>query len=259
MTLTDDQLAEFEDAAEGQLTAEAQHAFEARIAVDAELRIEWEAYCRFRHGLESVAMKRDLERLHQQLSLTESLGTHVPERGNVPDSAPVRPLPVGNRRAWWWAAAGLLVAMLGTWWWQGQQRTEALQALYTANYRPEPTIRGSGCSPALAGPIALYRARQYKTALAELTRTTNPDACAPYYRGLCLLALDDPQNAELSLLAAKRLSTGNLRQRTEWFLALTYLRLAEATPAQAELQQIAAQLGHPFRPKAQQLLIELTR
>jgi tetratricopeptide (TPR) repeat protein len=255
--------ADFMEAAEAydeqRLTPEDRRAFEQQLSTDEALQTALHDYRLLRHSIEAIDLKRRLNALHDRLEAAGTLhDVPVAPFGSVPPAAPVRALPGWRTRGWWLAAAGLAVVLGLVWLLTQPASGPDPQALYAAYYRPEPPMRGPSDCPATSGKaIASYRAAQYRAALDQFANVPDGEACTLYYRGLCQLALDDPKAAITSLETAKQQSSGSLRQRAEWYLALAYLADEVPDKAHAQLQEITAQPRHPFGRVAGEVLGQL--
>jgi tetratricopeptide (TPR) repeat protein len=133
------------------------------------------------------------------------------------------------------------------------------ESLFRRNFEPypstRPVVRGAPGSPTA---LALYEASDYRGALAALEdalRREPNDSVARFYAGLCRLALGQTREATQDLEEVLRQGQGELREPTEWYLALAHLRL-NPVEARSHLERIAAGGGF-YKVKARTLLGEL--
>ena len=224
------------------------HLFEQQCQTDPALQLALDDYRLFRHSIESVGLKKRLDNIHTKLEYSQLLYAEPTQSFGT------------TRIHWgrwaWVAAASVALLLVGLWvLLPSNEPSAATRQTFIAFYRPEPIMRGSDCSPALTNAIGHYRAGHYQVALDQLP--AGADACTAYYRGLCQLALNQPKLAMEALSTAQQQSTGSLRQRADWYLALAYLANNDPANARQQLAQITQQAGHPFGSVARQALMKL--
>lgn len=137
-------------------------------------------------------------------------------------------------------------------------RPSPAQRAFREFYEPELPFRQDVASAALTDALTEYYAGRYDEALRRLSAL--PDDLSgqvPYYRGLSLLALNRPAEAESHLRQARQGSDPVIRRRADWYLALTYLRADDTTRAAPQFRRIAADTLHPFHDRATDLLRQL--
>ena len=175
--MTFDRFDQFEAYTDNALPADQRHVLEQQLAADAALRTQLDEYRQFRHSIEAVTLKQQLERLHVRLDRQGALD-------NRP--LPVRSAPPRRFRLAWTGAALLLLAGFGLYW---LTRSMPAEQTFVAFYQPEPVARGlADCGPELTPGLRAYRAGAYRQALTDFGRLPAHQPCVYYYRGLSHLA-----------------------------------------------------------------------
>lgn len=250
--MTFDRFDQFEAYAENALPTEQRQRLEQQLATDATLRAELDAYQQFRHSIEAVKLKQQLEQVH----------TRLDRAGELSDRPPVLAVPRLRR-----SRAQQVVLFLGLLVGIGVSlyllnRPTPAQQTFLAFYQPEPIARGfSECGPEMATGIRAYRAKNYRQALTDFEQLPASQPCVSYYRGISLLALDDAPKAIVELekaLAQPSIAPNLTHQKAEWYLALAYLKANQPDSARQMLQAITQQTGHPFQNVARRALADLT-
>ncbi len=241
---------QFEAYTENALSEADCKALERQLAIDATLRAEMDDYRQFRHSIESVALRQQLDRIHTQLDWQSELDNRPP--------IPRQPRP--NRVRLIWAGAVLVVLLVGFGLYWTTLPTLA-EKTYTSIYRPEPSIRGAnGCGPELAPGIRAYRMGNYLQAVNQFDQLSSSNPCVLYYRGIANLALDKTRMAisQLEQAIAHPPTVPDLTfQKSQWYLALAYLKANQPDNARQYLRTIAQQADNPFQSEAQCALTEL--
>ncbi|MEZ0540931.1 hypothetical protein [Fibrella arboris] len=254
MIPADDYFDTIEAYEENRLTRAQRHQFEQQLRSDPALNNALLDYRLFRHSLEAVKLKQQLNDLHHRL---EDSGTLM--------QAPANPFAAPQSRPglWRWVAAASVLLLLCFWAGWGVYTKKSAdarsQAVFAAFYRPEPAIRGqTDCLADFTPVIGAYRAEEYGRALTlSQTRPAN-DPCTLYYQGLCLLALHRPARAVEALETARQMSRGPLQQRADWYLALAYLHNGAQEAGRRQLRLISQQSAtHPFGNVARKALDQL--
>lgn len=224
-------------------------AFDQRLRSDADLQTALREYQLFRHSLDAIALKQQLNNLHDRLDQQGKLGpsplVFTPGRWSYP--------------TWMMAAASVVLVLIASVLYVMYQQPTLSEQTFMAFYHPEPTARGSDdCGPALTPGLQAYRATDYTGALRTFTRLPADQPCVHYYRGITQLAMGESDEAILNLKTARQTATGLIRQKADWYLALAYLRANQPDAARPLLDTLANAPGHPFSMVAQQAMNRMT-
>lgn len=227
-------------------------ALEEQLRTDNQLKADFLDYQKFKHSLDAVKLKEQLERIHNRLDRRGVL-----DQTDRPAQPRQHSLQTRRVRLIWPIVAVLLVAG-GIYWFSRPELTEQIFVTY---YQPEPVSRGEiTCSPDLLPGIQHYRVGRYQEALQQFTKLPINQPCTLYYVGLAQLATDQPERAIQafrSVLQSEQPIPTLVRQKTEWYLALAYLRDNQPTEAQRQLSGISQQADQPFRRVALRALADL--
>lgn len=244
---------QFEAYTDNSLPEVDRQALERQLAVDASLRAELDEYQQFRHRIESVSVRQQLERIHNQLDW----------QGELDNRPPIPRPPRYNRLRLAWAGVAVMILMLGF----GLYRATLPASLtpaertYGSVYRPEPSIRGTNdCGPELAPGIRAYRTGNYSLAVNQFNQVPASNPCVLYYRGITNLAIGNTTTAisQLEQVTTHPPLVPDLTfQKSQWYVALAYLKANRPDEAQSYLQLIAKQPDNPFQTEAQRALTEL--
>ena len=247
--MTFDRFDQFEAYTDNVLPADQRQLLEQQLSDDANLRAELNEYQMFRHSIEAVTLKQQLERLHVRL-----------DRQGTLDNRP-QPVPSAPPRRFRLVRIGavlLLLAGFGLYW---MTRSTSAEQTFVAFYQPEPVARGlADCGPELTPGLQAYRAEAYRQALVDFGRLPAHQPCVLYYWGLSHLAVGDAQQAiiELEQAVASQPEPADLtRQKADWYLALAYLKANRIDQARNQLQSISNQPSHPFQNIARKALDKL--
>lgn len=229
-------------------------ALDQQLRQDASLREELLDYQHFKHSIDAVTLKQQLERLHTQLDQQGELVTD-----DRPAQRLVQP-PRLRRQRMMPTVAALLVVLVGlSWYWFS--RPSLSEETFQTYYQPDAPTRGKAtCGPELIPGIDAYRARKYAQALEQFERVPTSQPCVRYYVGVAQLALGHTAEARTALESARQPGPDVpvlIRQKAEWYLALTYLKADRPADAQRQLAAITEQPIHPFRNVAQRALVAL--
>lgn len=224
---------------------------ENRLHTDVRLQADFREYQQFRHSIEAVKLKEQLERIHQRLEKTGEIDT-----ANRPPQP--RKSAFGRKQTIVLAVTVVLLLIGGLYWFS---RPSLAEKTFMAYYQPEPVSRGAAtCSSSLMPGIQAYRSSQYEQALQEFRQLPAQQPCVSYYVGLTLLALDQEKEAIPSLKAASADILNEpalVRQKAEWYLALAYLKAGQITEAKEQLTIVIRQPDQPFRQVATNALATL--
>lgn len=227
-------------------------ALENQLRTDASLRAELRDYQQFKHSLDAVKLKEQLERIHNRLDRQGVL-----DRTDRPPQ-PLKSASALRRQRLVWPIIAALLLVGGVYWLTRPSHTEQIYVTY---YQPEPVARGETiCAPDLMPGLQTYRAGQYEKALNQFMDLPASQPCVSYYVGLAQLALNQPTlaiRAFESTLKPGITPPPLIRQKAEWYLALAYLKADQPNEAQQQLSLVAQQPDQPFRTVARKVLADL--
>jgi len=106
--------------------------------------------------------------------------------------------------------------------------------------------------------LKYYNAGAYKEAIEHLQQylevsTAEGDPQEQFYLGVALLANEQAVEAEIPLVSARYEESGLFAEQSEWYLALTYLKLGDSHKLRETLDAIIEKEDHSFRKKAKKL------
>ncbi|WP_298143163.1 hypothetical protein [Flavobacterium sp.] len=223
------------------LTDAERAAFDALLNTDADFRADFE----FQTQLKQAITANERQKLKKQLREIEN---------NENQSN-------GNKQ-YWFVAALLIVFLAITLVFTLQQPSE--QELYASYFQAYPNIIETNTRTANANRITTrafeaYENENYTRALQGFSNLSAADRAlyGDFYRGMCFLALKQPENAIRLFNRAQSSKNTQLAKSALWYQALAYLQLNQADNAVPLLKQIALDKNHPQYDLAQQLLAEL--
>ena len=166
----------------------------------------------------------------------------------------VRPL-----KNWMLFAASISFLIIVTFSWWFLSGTMSSTELYADFYSPYPdviTSRGSEQSK-LNNGLFLYESEQYGKAVKELEKFIIEYPAkkeALFYLGQAYLANDEEDKAIPLFKELKSSPDFSFVEATEWYLALSYLKVGDMNKAKKELSQISSSAKHAYRKQSQKLL-----
>nr|WP_293841236.1 hypothetical protein [uncultured Arsenicibacter sp.] len=265
MKLTEAQYELIEAYLNGELSPSDQASFEQDMALDTALAdavaLQREVVSSFR----AIGLERKLQQAHARWQATQ-------EQESEPEAV-VRPMPQSTRRSvnrmYWLAAASVMLAIsLSIWLYRSQQTDRNTSLAFSEAYQPDQSGDLSKNFSADIQPHqqarfqSIYRQYQsgnYDAVIREL-KTLPADQQTIHYRnymlGLSYLAKKEPAKAVPYLTAALKTPTQTLHQKSEWFLALAYLKNGEQARARDALQRIAGLDSHPYHGLAAKVLLK---
>ena len=225
-------------------------AFERDLAQDEDLRRRLEETELARQAIE---IGED-DRLKARLREVEKTFTSSPAAPPQSKEARLRPL----RRYLALAAALLLLLTAGWFLLDRQEAPEDLFAL--ADFTPYPNIaysitKGENEDAEAAAYVA-YENGDYETAIVEFTLLPGTQG-QRFYLGQSLLATERFAQATEVFLPLATDRSFNLRQESEYYLALARLGTGATQVALDRLSAIAQTAGHPMAAEANALLLRL--
>lgn len=167
-----------------------------------------------------------------------------------------------RKKQFWFVAASLVVLVAITAIFSMQQSSE--QELYASYFQAYPNVietntRTVNTSRITTRAFEAYENENYTRALQGFSNLSAADQAlyGNFYRGMCYLALKQPDSAIRLLNRAQSSKNAQLAKSAVWYQALAYLQLNQADNAVPVLKQIAFDKNHPQYDLAQQLLAEL--
>lgn len=254
----------------GELSATDQRAFEAELTIDSELSSEVETLRELRFGLHALAIDKQLSLARQQWKqANQSVQPPLPSFLSPPVNR------ITNVRSWggnWQlAAAASIVFVVGILLFIYRQSetistteiayNEAFQqgdALFQAKDLPK-SVPATDIED-LLGIVNQYKAGEFGAVIQKLKTMSTEKRTTPYknyFLGLSLLSNKQPEKAIPYLNKAFLTSTGVLAQKSEWFLALAYLKMGDKSEATRRLNLVAQKPNHPFQSFAKQVMEKL--
>lgn len=158
-------------------------------------------------------------------------------------------------------AAALLLLLAAGWWIMQPGGFDSPGQLAMANFEPYPNIAyqiersGGDADPEKDAYIA-YEAGNFKIA-REAFEALPATAVNKFYLGQSLLGEQNFAAAATTFREIVNADVFNLRQESEYYLALALAGQGETEQAIAELNTIVAETGHPSLKEAQALLEDL--
>ncbi|WP_375446692.1 hypothetical protein [uncultured Fibrella sp.] len=261
MTLSQEQFELIEAYLANELSAADAQAFEQEIAADAALQAEIETQRTFRMGLHALAIEQRLQLARQRVRQAEKEVVQA-----TPDrlEAPGKPFPARNRTLSWgyWAAAASIVLGLGigVYWYQHQQQAPELAYADTATADQLTKSLPADIRPAdrqrIMNAIRGYKAGRYDEVIEQL-KIPAADQRTGYYQsyflGLSYLSANKPAKAIRPLTESLGTLSVPLRQKANWFLALSYLKNKEKEKALPILEKIRTDKAHPYHELAERI------
>ncbi|WP_276168486.1 tetratricopeptide repeat protein [Zobellia alginiliquefaciens] len=230
---------------EGSLSEEQKREFDHLFETNADFKTEFE----FQEELKRTLVKSERKQLKEILS-----NTAVPPEKEQPKVIRLRP---------WLVAASVFVLVGISSWLILFDRTDIdSQNLYNSNFAPyenvvHPIERGEQLEDLKTRAFMAYENENYKEAI-ELFKTLNEknnDKYIVFYEAISLMQLNK-QDEAIPLLEDYIASSGELKERAIWYLALSYLKLDEIEDCKEQLRVLVHNEG--FKKKeAQRLLDEL--
>lgn len=228
----------------GEMTAEERIAFENSLEKNPELE-------------EALALQKDL-----MLGIRQHFDAHlmakfqaIEDESNTSTSDRKE-----THRLWKWAASAAVgLTLVGVFYFMNSENRN--KRLYAAYYEDFPNIvertqRDSQSD--LQEAFVFFQNKQWAQAAEafQSLKNENPDIYYPaFYQALCLLNLDQPEEA-LPLLATTVASDDDrFSTPAKWYMALAYLRMDNETKAIENLEEIPT--GSQYAEDAQTLLEQL--
>ena len=228
----------------GSLSEDRLHDLQQRLNEDSEFASEFQLQVEL---VESVVQyNRGL--LKQQLSAEDH------------DDAKIRSLDTTKPRAWWLAAASLVFVAIASYFLFWNQPNSDL--LFDEYYQPYYNIlsenQRSGDSAFSSIAMRWYDQGNYDKALTALDQivTDERDQLTDFYRGICLIELDQHQQAELVFSRLAQMADFELQAAAQWYLGMSKLKAGSLASAKEIFQTISASPG-PYQKRAQQIAEQL--
>lgn len=233
---------------ENSLSPEEQKIFNDLLQTDKNFNKEFE----FHKDLKRVIEVGQKEELKQTVSNIEFLAKNDSKMMVLP-------------KKWIVAASLLLIVGMGTWTVKSTY-FPSNEALYQEYFHPErntvhPVVRGEEIKTIEYIAFIAYEEGNYYKAINLFNSVDNPDASyVLFYKGLCFLAVDKPENA---IQLFNRLKNNDISsekvedlcEKTSWYLSLAYVKINENKKAVAELNELLEASASGFKQRdAQELL-----
>ncbi|WP_394748087.1 tetratricopeptide repeat protein [Spongiimicrobium salis] len=159
----------------------------------------------------------------------------------------------------WWVAASLILLAGITYFFMMPPETIDTQELFVESFEPyrnvvHPIVRGSTQQDEKTKAFQYYEMGEYKNALVLFEKLYQQDK-EPYYlfyKANALLQLDRAKEA-ITLLNAHLKTKDTLREKSNWYLAMAYLKLDDHEKAKKMLQKVIAENRYNVK-KAKKLL-----
>ena len=200
--------------------------------------------------------------------------------GTVAEAPQYKPLKVVfTRQKMALAASFLLLVSVGLWFLMGENtpKINGNEQVFNATFEPHPNLtfldgRSAGTravgeknaekSSNLQKAFDRYDGKEYAQALPffelpEVSQTFSNDSLN-LYKAVCFLALNKPDQALISLKTVENTPNSALREASQWYLALTYLKINDVRKTKEILIEIQHREENGYAKKASKLLGELS-
>lgn len=268
MNLTHQQYELIEAYLNGELSEIDQTTFEIDLSRDAELRAEVETQRELRLGFQALAIEKQLILARQRWQQTNQSEQTVTDQ-QIPFGQTINTRRWGRLSVWSAAASVVLVLGFSVWVYLQNNQQSATDIAFNEAYKPDdsqvltkdfPITLPATDQANLQVILNQYKAGKYADVIKQLETLPTEKQTVPYknyFLGLSLLANKQPDKAIPYLQTALSDSKGKLAQKSEWFLALAYLKTGDKTEAGKRLSVIAANPNHPFQALARQVMGKL--
>jgi hypothetical protein len=216
--------------------------FESRLQTDTDFRIKFE---------EMKPIIETLSDLQTEQKIRELIELRKNEK--IDDIQPTKKIQFLYSKTLKYAAAACVILFLGIIWYDSTSHIR----LYDEYYTPENAFRSnsmSGCPD--ESKLNLYYKKEYTEFLASIEKEPKT-LCIYYYEALGSLELNNPEKAQTLFLKSINAQDNYIKQSSEWYLALTYLKKNEDQKSINILQKIINSNGHQYETMAKTLLDEL--
>lgn len=166
-----------------------------------------------------------------------------------------------NTSKWYLVAASVVVLIaVGFFWNKNDNSSEKLFDAYylTASNTSHPIVRDNGTQNSTTKAFVAYEMGQYKEALGLLENAyaSSNNSELLFYKGICYLQNDEPAMAVETF--QRHLKFGDrLREKSQWYLALAYLKADDKQQAKNVLGKIVTEPNNYNSAKAKELLARL--
>lgn len=230
---------------EGSLSETDKKKFESLLETDAEFRQAFH----FEKELQTALKK---EKRKQTKEFLKTLG----DKEKTPRSKKRSFVP-------WLAAASIAILMgFGAWWFYFSSTEVNTDMLYVQYYSPyenviHPIERSDQITDLQSRAFSAYDMGDYESAveLFKELRTKRNEPYISFYNAIVLMQLDQHEKA-IVLLEEYISLNGELKDRAQWYLALSYLKTKRISDAKDQLDELIAQDGFMLK-KAKELRREL--
>lgn len=164
-------------------------------------------------------------------------------------------------KLWYYMAASIiLLVSIGFYWKQYSSSPETLFADYytTASNTSHPIIRNQNDTDELTKAFIAYENEAYDQAqilFNNLYKTSNNSELL-FYEGICYLEMNKTQGA-IETFNKHQTFQDKLAGKSQWYLALAYLKSDEKSKAKNLLEEISSSTSNYYYDKAKDLLSKL--
>lgn len=163
------------------------------------------------------------------------------------------------------AVALVLLALAAFFYFQQNTKEDRSEkSLYASYYQAYPVDeiqRGNNdiVDPNYTNAMLLYAEGNYDACLLSLSKIQNPDEKVKMYRAACLIETGKHSDAIPILKELESSKELTIRQSSEWYQALSYLKLNDEIEMSAYLDRIVTESSHPFNAKAKRLKADFAK
>ena len=234
MTLDEKTLELFDNYLDSALSERERQDFEDQLKKDSELHELYKAYQQSVDLIKEEGLRQELEQI-----VTQNEG-----RSHSVKLRPTLPYAVAA------SIAGLL--LLGYLFWPGRDNPTEL---FTAYYEPYPNIYQTRTAETsnLASALVAYNSGNYEQALLSLNDLIEQNDGVHFYRSMCYLSLNQPEEALLSFNNLSKTTIFN--EQVQWYSALAYLLKSMPDSALILLRKIEP--GQYAYPASQEIISAL--
>lgn len=242
---------------DGEMTEDELKSFKADLQKDPELMQELDLH----RSLEGAILSKDEERFRKKLD--DAYRVYKIKSFKDDESATL----VRKTKKWKYiqfSGIGIILLFLGVYFMAF--RKESNDSIFNKNltiYNPGITLRSSSTDVqegrAIQQAIKLYRGSNFSDAsqiLNSILRKDSKNVEAQFYNGLCLIYLNEIENAINSFEFVIDQPYNYFQEYAKWYLSMCYIKTKNNTTAKAILNDIVADSGF-FSPRAKKILRKL--
>ncbi len=208
----------------GRLSEEEQKQFNEFLESDTDFKNEYE----FQKSVQHAVVKKEQSQLKKQLQTFESDIT-----------------PTKRKNLWWLAAASIIILVAsGLYFTRFDNSSEAL---FTVYYQPaknivHPIVRNGNATSDFTTAFIAYQKQNYSVAeqLFEKAYQSTHKSELLFYQAISMIETDRADLA-VNTLKEHQKFTDDVSEKTQWYLALAYLKQDDSEAAKAILEDIMMQ------------------